>query len=908
MQILLSNIRNFITIFCILILLSISAFIHAQNTNATLGDSTRLVVFDTIATHLEQNNHIKLYYKTEWFKNKLFRAAIAGLPIEDCLTIVKRLTDLNYIVLNSDNYILVPFKVRNYSNRVDRKGTLIIGDENDIGKFSKADISGKVLDAKTGKPLRNVSLTIDKLNVSAKTDKTGNYKLTIPTGEYILRLNNPGFEEDDRSIKISNNGIVDFELSDKTIKLPEVVVRDKSMDQNVIRSQMSLIRLNTKTIKELPDLLGEKDIIKSVTLLPGIQSTGEFGTGFFVRGGSLDQNLILIEDVPLFNSSHVFGLNSAINPDGVSNVTLLKAGVPAKYGERASSIMDIRLANNADKVQFKGGIGLLDSRLNIEMPLFDKKVNLLVGGRTSYSDWLLHLMPDADLKNSSANFYDLNTLITLRLDTQNSLNVFGYHSNDNFRFVKISTYQYDNMLLSARYNHTFNEKMVSTFLLGYSGYRSTISESDSLLPKDAYKIAFLTDYYSGKLNFNWIPDKKNNIDVGFNSIFYLLQPGTLSPIGSLSTIIKQSSQAEKGLELAEYISDNISFSARISAEAGLRVSHFAYLGPNNVYTFKVNAAHTVANIADTLQYGNNAVIKWYTNLEPRLSIRYSIDKSSSVKFNYNRISQYINLISNTAIMSPTDVYKLSSPNIKPLICNQVAVGYFRNFNEDAIEASVEIYYKKLDNIIEYRDGASIVLNKTLEADLLNASGNNYGAEFYIRKNTGRLTGWVSYTYSRSMRRTTSSFETDQINGNNSFSSSFDIPNNLVINANYHLTRRWRLALVYNYTTGKPITLPELKFNYNGRQYVYYSLRNNYRLPDYNRLDLAITFDETLRKKQLWKGSWTLSILNVYGEKNPYSAFYKYNSASDSPLYRSFNLYNLFIIERPIPTLTYNFSF
>jgi hypothetical protein len=259
-------------------------------------------------------------------------------------------------------------------------------------------------------------------------------------------------------------------------------------------------------------------------------------------------------------------------------------------------------------------------------------------------------------------------------------------------------------------------------------------------------------------------------------------------------------------------------------------------------------------------------------------------------------------------MSPSDVYKLSSRNIKPLICNQVAVGYFRNFNEDAIEASVEIYYKKLDNIIEYRDGASIVLNKTLEADLLNASGNNYGAEFYIRKNTGRLTGWVSYTYSRSMRRTTSSFETDQINGNNSFSSSFDIPNNLVINANYHLTRRWRLALVYNYTTGKPITLPELKFNYNGRQYVYYSLRNNYRLPDYNRLDLAITFDETLRKKQLWKGSWTLSILNVYGEKNPYSAFYKYNSASDSPLYRSFNLYNLFIIERPIPTLTYNFSF
>ena len=906
MQIFISYIRNFLNAFNILILLFTSTFIQAQNTQ--VADSDRLVIFDSIVTHLEQNNHIKLYYKPEWFKNKLFRESIGGLPIEDCITIVKRLTDLNCIVLNSDNYIFVPVQVHNYSNRIDRKGMLIIGDEQDFGKFSKAVISGKVIDVKTGKPLRNVSLNIDKLNVIVKTDKGGNYRLTIPTGEYILRLNYPGYEEDDRSIKVGSNGIVDFELSDKTIKLPEVIVRDKSLDQNVIRSQMSLIRLNAKTIKELPNFLGEKDIIKSVTLLPGIQSTGEFGTGFFVRGGSLDQNLILVEDVPLFNSSHVFGLNSAINSDGVSNVTLLKAGIPAKYGERASSVMDIRLANNADKLQFKGGVGLLDSRLNIEMPLFDKKVNLLVGGRTSYSDWLLHAMPDADLKNSSANFYDLNTLITVRLNPQNSLSVFGYHSNDNFRLIKTTAYQYSNTLLSARYNHTFNDKLISTFLLGYSGYKSTISESDSLQPKDAYKIAFSTDYYSGKLNFNWLPTKKHNIDFGFNSIFYFLQPGTLSPVGSLSGIIKQSSQTEKGLELAEYISDNISFSSKISAEVGLRVSHFAYLGPNSVYSFKENAAHTSANIADTLQYGNNAVIKWYSSLEPRLSLRYSIDKASSIKFNYNRISQYINLISNTAIMSPTDVYKLSSPNVKPLVCNQFAVGYFRNFREDAIEASLEIYYKKLDNIIEYRDGTSIVLNKTLEADLLNATGNNYGVELYVKKNTGRLTGWVSYTYSRSLRQTTSTFDIDKINGNNYFSSSFDIPNNLVVNAIYHISRRWRAALIYNYNTGKPVTLPELKYTFDGKQYIYYSDRNKYRLPDYNRLDLALTFDETLRKKQKWKGSWTLSILNVYGQKNPYSAFYKYNTQLDSPLYRSFNLYNLFIIERPIPTLTYNFSF
>jgi hypothetical protein len=902
------NFRNILIISLIFILQGVSQFIHAQNDKVTIRDTVQMVVFDSLAPRMEKNNHIKLYYNPKWFNNKLFRESIADLPLEDCLIIVKRLTDLNCIVINSDNYVFVPVKVRNYSNRTDRKGVLIIGDEYDSGKFSKVEISGKVIDTKTGKLLKNVSLNIDKLNITAKTDRTGNYKLSIPTGEYVLRLNYPGYEEDDRSIKVSGNGIVNFELSDKTIKLPEVVIRDKAKDLNIIRSQMSVIKLNAKTLKELPDMMGEKDIIKSVTLLPGVQSTGEFGTGFFVRGGSLDENLILVEDVPLFNSSHVFGLNSTINPDGVKSVTLLKGGVPAKYGERASSVMDIRLDDNADKLQFKGGIGLLDSRLNLETPLFDKKVTLLVGGRTSYSDWLLHAMPDADLKNSSANFYDLNTLITARFDSRNSLSVFGYMSNDNFKLVQSTTYQYDNTLLSARYSHTFNDKLYSVLSLGWSRYRSNISERDSLNPKDAYNIAFSTSYYDAKLNFSWLPSDKHTIDFGFNSILYDLQPGVLSPLDSLSSILKQTSKSERGLELAEYISDNINLSPQLSAEIGLRLSHFAYLGPNTVYTFKENAPHTTENISDTLNYKNNSIINWYSSLEPRISLRYSFDKQSSVKFNYNRISQFINLISNTAIMSPTDVYKLSDPNVKPLVCNQIGIGYFRNFNKDAIEASVEMYYKKLDNIIEYRDGATIIMNNTLDADLLNASGYNYGVEFYLKKNSGLLTGWLSYTYSRSFRHTTSSFAQDQINGNNYFSSSFDSPDNLVVNANYHLSRRWRAALLFNYSTGKPVTLPELKYTYDGKQYIYYSERNKYRLPDYNRVDLAITYEESLRKKQKWKGSWTFSILNVYGQKNPYSAFYKYNTQPDSPLYRSFNLYNLFIIERPIPTLTYNFSF
>ena len=867
-----------------------------------------MVPFDILAPKIEKANHIKLFYKSSWFEDKKFREDIAGLSLEDCLTIVKRVSELNCIAINSVSYVFVPVEIRNFSNKTNSKGVLMIGDESDFGKYTKATISGKIIDSRTGKPLHGARVSIDNLNVSASTDIAGEYKFTIPVGEYDLRLNYPGFEQDNRYIKVGGNGIVDFELSEKTIRLKEVIVRDKAVDLNIIRTQMSTIKFNTKIIKELPMFLGEKDVIKSVILLPGVQSTGEFGTGFFVRGGSSDQNLVLVEDVPLFNTSHIFGLTSAINSDAVNSVTLLKAGIPAKYGERASSVMDIRLENNADKLSGKGNIGLLNTGLNVIVPLFNKKANLLIGGRSSYSNWLLHALPDADLKSSLASFYDINALYAMRFNSKNSLSLFGYFSNDNFSFIKTTNYQYDNTLASARYSHTFNEKLYSTLLLGLSRYRSNISESDSLQPGEAYKISSSTLYNNAKLNFTWLPNEKHSFEFGANSIYYLLQPGKLMPLGTLSQVRIQSTQQEKALEMSAYISDNINFSPKFSGEAGLRLTNYVYMGPNSVFVFKENSARTSENVIDTLNYGNNRIIKWYTSLEPRLSLRYSLDNFSSIKISYNRISQFINLISNTAVMAPTDVYKLSSPNVKPLVCNQFALGYFRNFNKNAIEASAEIYYKKLDNIVEYRDGATILMNNALETDLLNASGYNYGIEFYLKKNTGRLTGWLSYTFSRSIRHTSSPFQVDQINANKDYSSAFDIPHNFVINGNYHLSRRWRLAGTFYYNTGKPVTLPELKYTFDGKQYVYYSDRNKYRLPDYHRLDISITFDETLRLKQAWKGSWTFSIINLYGQKNPYSVFYKSTTQLESKFYQSFNLYNLFIIERPIPTLTYNFSF
>ena len=887
-----------------------SAFISisAQQKDVFVRDTTGLVSFSILAPKIEQNNHIKLYYKPEWFENKRFRESIADLPLEDCLTIVKRLTELNCVALNPVSYVFTPVELRNYTNKKDRKGKLIIGDENNVENTTKATLSGKISDAKNGKPLFGARIDIDQVNVTASTDREGNYKFTIPVGEYNIRLNYGGFEENNNTIVVSGNGIVDFEMSQKSILLKEIIVVDKAANLNLIRTQMSSIRLSAKNIKELPMFLGEKDIIKSATLLPGVQSTGEFGTGFFVRGGSADQNLILVEDVPLFNSSHMFGLTSAINPDGVNSVNFLKAGIPAKYGERASSVMDIRLASNPDSLSFKGGIGLLDSRLNLEVPLFNKKVALLVGGRTSYSDWLLHALPDAELKNSSADFFDVNALITVRFNPKNSLILFGYFSDDKFAFTPSSPYHYDNLLASVRYSHVFSEKLYSSLLVGMSRYRNDLIDMDPLKPDYAYKINSSINYNNAKLNFTWLPKDQHTVDFGLNAIQYLLQPGKLTPVTTTSVVIPLSTDPEKALEVSAFISDNITFTPQISGEFGLRFTNYADLGPGTTYIFNSNAPRTAENIMDTVSYGNNQIIKWYTSLEPRLSMRYSVDNLSSVKFSYNRISQFINLITNTSVMSPTDVYKMSSPNVKPLVSNQFALGYFRNFSQNAVEASVEVYYKKLDNVLEYRDGASIIVNKSLETDLLNASGYNYGIEFYVKKNTGRLTGWASYTYSRSMRRTTSTFAMDQINGNNYYPSPFDKPHNFLIMANYHLTRRWWVSGTFNYNTGKPVTLPELKYNYDGKQYVYFSDRNKYRLPDFRRLDIAITHDETLRLKQKWRGSWTFSILNVLGQKNPYSVFYKSVSGLESNYLQSFNMYQMFIIEKPIPTLTYNFTF
>jgi hypothetical protein len=862
---------------------------------------------DSLFNILEKKYGIRFFFSEKIFSDQKLPASIYHLPLEEALSNLGQILKCTYIIIDTTSYIIMPSEaISNLPVREDE--LIIIGNPNDYGKYKSAIFTGTLLDGKTGEPLTGAVAEIKRLNIAVSSDKNGKFILNLPVGEYEFEFSYFNYNRSNERIKIVSDGTATFNLIEKLFALDEVIVRAEKTESNISYTQMSLTRLDSKSIKELPQFMGEKDIIRGMTLLPGIQSVGEFGTGFNVRGGSADQNLILVEDAPLFNSSHLFGFESVINPDVVSGLTILKAGIPAQYGERASSAMNISLGNYPQKMQVRGGIGLLSSRLNIETPLGKGKTDLLVGGRGSYSDWILHNIPDADLMNSNASFYDLNALLSIKLNQKNKISLFGYFSNDKFTYNLINHYDYSSILGTLRWSHIFSNKLSSVLLSCYSQYNYNFTEFDNQLAVAAYKISSTLQYNSIKYNISWNANKKYTFDFGLNGILYRSRPGDKKPFGSQSITVPVIIDEEKGAELAVYFSGNFNITENLGGEIGIRYSAFSLLGPGTEYTYMPDQSLSSNTRTDTIYYGKNSVIKWYSGLEPRFSFRYTLNDHSSVKLSFNRINQYINLISNTSVAIPSDIWKLSSPQVKPLTADQVAIGYYRNFKKNSIETSLELYFKTLNNIVEYKNGAQVLLNEKVETDLLRAHGQNYGIELYVKKNTGHLTGWVSYTLSKSFRYTSNSIPDDQINSNNPFPSNYDKPNNLNIVAGYHFTRRWRLAGSFSYSTGRPVTLPESKFKYGPDWLIIYSSRNKYRLPDYHRLDISVTYDESLWLKKKWKGSWTFSIINVYGRKNPYSSYYKKEVPNFANNYRYYSLYTLYIIGRPLPTLTYNFIF
>ena len=864
---------------------------------------------------IENRYPVNFYYKQEWFVKDTVYDSFSNIPLSVVLRRIFQNKPYLYEIIQNNMIVFLPkedvaFLTKQMVDMSTGGGKdlslTVIGNPDEAGKYKMVSVHGIVKDGKNGEPLIGATVQIENTTQGVVSNTEGKYSLSLKPGIYTIKASSIGFEPERYKVKVISNGNLNIELFEKSVKISEVSVYAQRADRNVRSTQMSLIEMDAKSIKLLPGIIGEKDIIKSMTMLPGVKSIGEFGSGINVRGGGEDQNLYLIEGSPLFNTSHVFGLLSVVNPDMVNSVTLYKGHIPAEYGERVSSVMDIQVRDNIDK-KFggKGGIGLYNSRLMVEGSLLNKKVTFKLGGRTSYSDWLLKKLKNYELQKSSASFYDLNGILNINLK-KDRFTLFGYSSSDRFRYDSLVAYNYGNLLGSFDWTHFFSSNLFTSLTVAYSQYAAAKDDIESTYEQNRTKVEL--EYTSAKLNTKFSGFEGHSINFGAKVIRYSVLPGELTPLNNESLINAVKLDKEQAYEGAAYINDIYEINDYLSINAGIRYSRYYNIGPGKVRKYMAGVPLSSISIIDSVIYEKNKLIKSYETLEPRISAKIQFNTDNSFKISYNKSSQYISLVSYSSIPTPDDIWKLSDSYIRPITSNQFTIGYYRNFLNNGIETSVEIYYKTLSNLLEYKNDAQLSVNPHIETELINANGKNYGVEFLFRKNSGRLTGWVGYTWSRSLKKTNGIYPEEIINNNNYYPSSYDKPNDLTIMANYQMNRRVRASAIFTYATGRSVTLPEYQYQSSGQKIIYYSDRNKYRLPSYHRLDLSLSIDESLKIKKKWKGSWTFSILNVYARKNAYTVFYRKEKPGYTNNYTAFSFYKMYIIGIPFPTITYNFIF
>ena len=770
----------------------------------------------------------------------------------------------------------------------------------------KVTVSGYIKDAANAEGLIGVSAYVKETGTGAVTNNYGFYAVTLPKGTYTLVLSYVGYKKQTRPVDLTADTRLDIEMTQEGRDLQEVVVSTKREDDNVKNIEMSVNKIDIKTIQRIPALLGEVDVIRSIQLLPGVSTVGEGATGFNVRGGSIDQNLVLLDEAPVYNSSHLFGFFSVFNPDAVKDVKLIKGGIPAMYGGRISSILDVRMKEgNAKKPEVTGGIGAIFSRLAYERPLFGGKGSFIVAGRRSYADVLAQPFLKGDLKGSKFYFYDLTAKINYRINDKNTVFLSGYLGRD--VFGADFGFNWGNETASFRWNHVFNNKLFLNTTAYYTKYDYSLNtDLKQKTPNDYFRTDSRIVDYSLKPDFTLFLGK-STVTFGGQSILHDFQPGTATAASAGDVRVFGLSH-KYGLENALYVGNEQQVSTRLQLQYGLRYSLYSYVGAGEAYTFDQTTPVGLRRaVTGTTQYGSGQAIQTYGNLEPRFSAKYELTPGSSFKLSYNRLAQYIHLISNTTASTPLDVWTLSTNNVKPQIADQVAGGYFLNFGPTGTdyEFSVESYYKNLQNQIDYIDGAQLVLNRYLEGDLLTGKGRAYGAEFYLKKNRGVVNGWVSYTLAKTERQVAG------INGGNWYPSRFDRRHSLTVVALIDPKSsvegkpgRWNFSATFTLATGTPGTFPSGKFEYQGIDNAIFQQRNNYRIPLYHRLDVAATLKGKQRPGKKKEDNWVFSVYNLYARQNPFSVYFRPNP--DNPLQTQAVRYSVF--GTLIPSVTYNFKF
>lgn len=775
---------------------------------------------------------------------------------------------------------------------------ITIGSRKEGINKNKFLIKGRISSTANQEPVIGASLYVEELEKGTTTDTYGEFSLSLPKGEYTIRVSSIESQQVKYKVRILSGGTLNIQLEPKLHMLSEVVIKSDRF-RHVKGTEMGIEKLSVKNIKEIPVVLGEKDINKVALLLPGIQSLGEGASGFNVRGSPADQNLFYIDRVPVYNTSHLFGFFSAFNSDAIDEFTLYKSKIPIKYGGRLASIFELKAKKGGnEKFSARGGISPVTGRLMIEGPLKKRKSSFLLAGRSTYSDWLLGMLNDPDIRNSSGNFADGIANFSLQLNNKNYLNIFAYGSHDKFKLADILNHEYDNLGASVAWRHVFSNKSDIDFSFVHSSYG--FSEKNNEYDFASYKQSYTLEHdqfnavYSLKLN------NDHEVSIGVNSTRYTVQRGDYLPLKENSSVIPRSFQPEKALESALFISDLWKLNEKFTIEGGLRFNNYLYLGPQSINIYANGQPMLRENIIDSTYYGENELIESFNNMDYRLAANYLINEDLSVKASFNRIHQYIFLLSNTITISPTAIWKLSDPHIKPMSGNQISVGLYKNIWAGHLNASIEAYYKKVDRLVEYKDGADFTLNKYPETDVIQGELDAYGIEFMIKKPYGKLNGWFNYTYSHAQVKAINQARNEENNFGLSYPANYDKPHAVNLVANYKFSRRLSTSANIVYSTGRPITLPSAIYYQNGMEILQYSLRNEFRIPDYFRVDLSFTYEGNLKKEKFAHGSFVFSVYNLTGRRNAYSVYFR---SEDGQI----KGYKLSIFGTPIFSIAYNFK-
>ncbi len=754
---------------------------------------------------------------------------------------------------------------------------------------NKFTVSGTVKDKQSGEILIGATVKIQELNINVVTNGYGFYSITMPKGNFTVVTNFTGYLSTSQKINVNANIQLAIDLQPFSDTLNEVLVYSKKNNDNISKPIMGVEKINMKEINQLPVLLGERDVLKSIQLLPGIKSAGEGNSGFYVRGGAADQNLILLDEAPVYNASHLLGFFSTFNSDAIKDVTLYKGGMPAQYGGRLSSVVDIKMKDgNAKDNVVSGGLGLISSRLNIEGPIVKDKGSFIISGRRTYADAFLRLSPDSNLNKNTLYFYDLNVKANYRVSKKDRLFLSGYFGRDVLGFGQSFGTDWGNATATLRWNHIISNKIFSNTSLIYSNYSYNIKIKSGT---DNFKITSQIRDFNVKQDFDYFINSNNKIKFGANVIHHTVTPGTIAATTG-SNIKSSEIQNKFSIESAFYASDELSLNKGINIVYGVRVSNLSAIGPGNYYRYD-----STGYITDTLRYAKGRVAASYWNIEPRAAVSFTLNSLSSIKVSYNRNVQNLHLLSNSSTATPTDLWLPSTNNIKPEIADQFSIGYYKNSANNVYEFSVETYYKWLQNQIDYKPGADLQANDNIQSELLFGDGRAYGIEFFVKKKVGRLNGWISYTLSRAEERFS------KINNGNYFPARQDQTHNISIVGIYQLSKYWSLSGTWVYNTGNAVTFPSGKYHVNNQTVFLYTERNGYRMPAYHRLDIAATWESKKNKLRKYQSSWTIGLYNVYGRENAYLIQFK-----DDPKNPNKTVAEQTSLFRFVPSITWNFKF